>query len=74
LEMDDLLRDFNINQKKTDKVLPKKVDYWGEFEDFQNDEIDMIPVIESSPQKGNRSIISDQLSDIKDEEPTPKPI
>lgn len=69
--MDDLLRDFNKNQKKTDKALPKKVDYWGEFNEFQNDAIDLIPSVES-PQKLNRSL-SDKLSDIKDEEITSKP-
>lgn len=70
--MDDLLRDFNKNQKKADKALPKKVDYWGEYEEFQNDDIEMIPAIESPAKKQNRSM-SDQLSDIRDEEPTPKP-
>ena len=53
--MDELLRDFNKNQKQAEKVLPKKVDYWGEYDDFQNDAIEIIQAIDS-PQKQNRSL------------------
>lgn len=71
--MIDLLRDFNDKQKRVEtQPKPKKVDYWGEYDSFSNDQIEVIPAVNSPDDDESQQ--EDNLSAVRDEAPTPKPI
>lgn len=55
--MDSLIRDFGVNQKTT---APKKNDYWGDYNDYANDDIESIPDVTAKRKQLSDGLDSEQ--------------